>query len=106
MNQAAKPETFPTPEVSEAPAKRPFRLNPALCALALFGLACLAGTAVVLWPQAAGPGGLALLISITIIGGVLFVSVARGPRAHPGTPGRVVRARRGRRPPPPLLPRR
>jgi two-component system cell cycle sensor histidine kinase/response regulator CckA len=89
MNQAAKPETFPAPEVSEAPPKRSFKLNPALCALALFGLACLAGTAVVLWPQAAGPGGLALLISITIIGGILLLSLTSGRLTPAEAPARL-----------------
>jgi len=60
MNQAAKPENIPTPEIAEAPPRWRFRLNPAQCALGSFALACLAGAAVVMWPQAAGAGGLAL----------------------------------------------
>src|SRR5437868_7012761 len=89
MNQAVKPEALATPEAAETPPKRAFKLNPALLALALFGIACLAGTAVVLWPQAAGPGGLALLIAITLIGALLLLSLTAGRLTPAEAPARL-----------------
>ena len=93
MNQAVKPETIAATETAEAPQKRTFRLNfnfnPWLAALGLFCIACLAGGAVVLWPQAAGPGGLALLIGITLIGTLLLLSLTSGRLAPAEAPARL-----------------
>ena len=89
MNPASKPENIPTPEIAEAPPKWRFRLNPAQCALGSFALACLAGAAVVMWPQAAGAGGLALLISITVIGTILLLSLISGRLTPADAPARL-----------------
>ena len=89
MNQAVKPETLATTETADTPLKRQFKLNPLLVAAGLFGVACLAGMAVVLWPQAAGVGGLALLIGITLIGSILLLSLTSGRLTPAEAPARL-----------------
>ena len=58
-------------------------------AMGLFGLACLIGLAVVAWPQAAGFGGLAFLIGITICGSALILTITSGRLIPAESPARL-----------------
>ena len=63
--------------------------SPAQLAMGLFGLACLIGLAVVAWPQAAGFGGLAFLIGITICGSALILAITSGRLIPAESPARL-----------------
>jgi two-component system cell cycle sensor histidine kinase/response regulator CckA len=65
------------------------RVTPAEAAMALFAIACLAGLAVVAWPQAAGLGGLAFLIGITVCGSALILAITSGRLVPAEQPARL-----------------
>jgi two-component system cell cycle sensor histidine kinase/response regulator CckA len=65
------------------------KVTPAEAATALFAIACLAGLAVVAWPQAAGLGGLAFLIAITLCGSALILALTSGRLATAEQPARL-----------------
>ena len=52
-------------------------------AVALFAIACLCGVSVVVWPEAAGFGGLAFLIAITLCGAALMFVLTSGRLVSP-----------------------
>jgi two-component system cell cycle sensor histidine kinase/response regulator CckA len=66
-----------------------FDASPAKLAMGLFGLACLIGLAVVAWPQAAGIGGLAFLIGITLCGSALILALTSGRLVPAESPARL-----------------
>ncbi len=65
------------------------KVTPTEAAMALFAIACLAGLAVVAWPQAAGLGGLAFLIGITLCGSALILALTSGRLVPPEQPARL-----------------
>jgi|GEM_PF-110263 len=65
------------------------RVTPTEAAVVLFALACLAGLAVVAWPQAAGIGGLAFLIGITVCGSALILAMTSGRLVPAEQPARL-----------------
>jgi two-component system cell cycle sensor histidine kinase/response regulator CckA len=65
------------------------KFSPTEAAMALFAIACLAGLAVVAWPQAAGLGGLAFLISITLCGSALILAMTSGRLVPAEQPARL-----------------
>ncbi len=95
MNPATEKSTPPAENKPAAPAPQPWwrQLNlsfsPAQLAMGLFGLACLIGLAVVAWPQAAGFGGLAFLIGITICGSALILAITSGRLIPAESPARL-----------------
>jgi two-component system cell cycle sensor histidine kinase/response regulator CckA len=90
MNQAVKPEVSRPAEIADAPPKGwSLKQNLAICAAALFGIACLGVTAVVLWPQAAGPAGLAFVICFTLSGAMLLLSLTSGRLTPAEAPARL-----------------
>ncbi len=90
-----KPAIEPSPETpADTPAAHPLwtlsgRLTSAQWALALFGLACLAGIAVILFPEAAGLGGLAFLVGLTLCGAGLMFAISSGRLVPPEAPARL-----------------
>jgi two-component system cell cycle sensor histidine kinase/response regulator CckA len=58
-------------------------------ALALFAIACLFGISVIVWPDAAGLGGLAFLIAITLCGAALMFVLTAGRLVPPEAPARL-----------------
>ncbi len=66
-----------------------FRLSMGQWALALFAIACLCGVSVILWPDAAGLGGLAFLIAITLCGAALMFVMTAGRLVSPEAPARL-----------------
>lgn len=93
----------PAPDTQEPSAESPpptigitpwwkrisFDFSPAKVAMGLFGLACLIGLAVVAWPQAAGIGGLAFLIGITLCGSALILALTSGRLVPAESPARL-----------------
>ncbi|MBU6156399.1 MAG: response regulator [Alphaproteobacteria bacterium] len=65
------------------------RVTPTEAAMVLFAVACLAGLAVVAWPQAAGLGGLAFLIGITVCGSALILAITSGRLVPAEQPARL-----------------
>ncbi len=65
------------------------RLSPGQWALGLFGIACLIGIAVILWPEAAGLGGLAFLVGLTLCGAALMFTMTAGRLVPPEAPARL-----------------
>lgn len=94
-----KPATEQTPPSAETAAtqsakfdwrrKIPLDFSPAQMAMALFAVACLVGLAVVAWPQAAGLGGLAFLIGITLCGSALIFAITSGMLIPAESPARL-----------------
>jgi two-component system, cell cycle sensor histidine kinase and response regulator CckA len=78
-------------EVSPAKSNRAFRLRFSIgqWALALFAIACLCGVSVIVWPEAAGLGGLAFLIAITLCGAALMFVYTSGRLVSPEAPARL-----------------
>ena len=78
-------------EVSPAKSKRSLRLKLSIgqWALALFAVACLFGISVIVWPEAAGLGGLAFLIAITLCGAALMFVLTAGRLVPPEAPARL-----------------
>jgi two-component system, cell cycle sensor histidine kinase and response regulator CckA len=81
-------------EVTPVKSGRTFRFNllkvsVGQWALALFAIACLCGVSVVLWPEAAGLGGLAFLIAITLCGAALMFVYTSGRLVSPEAPARL-----------------
>ena len=77
-----------------APAARvqwPFAFRPTLgqWALVLFAIACLFGTAVIVWPEAAGISGLVFLIGITLCGAALMFAMTSGRLVPAEAPARL-----------------
>ena len=66
-----------------------FDFTPAQLAMGLFGLACFIGLAVVAWPEAAGVGGLAFLIGITLCGSALILAITSGRLIPAESPARL-----------------
>jgi len=91
MKPAIESAAEATTEVSPAKSNRPFRLKLSMgqWALALFAVACLCGVSVVLWPDAAGFGGLAFLIAITLCGAALMFVFTAGRLVSPEAPARL-----------------
>jgi len=86
----------PAPEESAAPPAAKahglgfrLRLSAGQWALALFGVACLFGAAVIVWPEAAGLSGLAFLIGITLCGAALMFAITAGRLVPPEAPARL-----------------
>ena len=98
-----KPAIEPTKDkASESPAAQPARWTlPALgsihlrkltagqWALGLFGIACLIGIAVIVWPEAAGLSGLAFLVGLTLCGAALMFTMTSGRLVPPEAPARL-----------------
>ncbi|MEQ1864674.1 MAG: ATP-binding protein [Micropepsaceae bacterium] len=77
-----------------APAAKvqwPFAFRPTLgqWALVLFAIACLFGTAVIVWPEAAGISGLVFLIGITLCGAALMFAMTSGRLVPAEAPARL-----------------
>ncbi|MEQ1755749.1 MAG: ATP-binding protein [Micropepsaceae bacterium] len=66
-----------------------FSASPAQLAMGLFAIACFIGLAVVAWPQAAGLGGLAFLIGITLCGSALIFAITSGRLIPAESPARL-----------------
>ena len=77
------------PPVSAAWWRLPLDFTNAEIAMGLFGLACLVGLAVVAWPSAAGFGGLAFLIGITLCGSALIFAITSGRLVPAEAPARL-----------------
>ena len=83
-----KPAIEPTEPPTETPEATPLwtfngRLTSGQWALALFALACLAGIAVIVFPEAAGLGGLAFLVGLTLCGAGLMFAISSGRLVPP-----------------------
>ena len=103
MNPATESQS-PPPEQNDLPPATPAwwktvnwdwakawgeRVTPTEAAVVLFAVACLAGLAVVAWPQAAGLGGLAFLIGITVCGSALILAMTSGRLVPAEQPARL-----------------
>ncbi len=93
-----KSASDPAPQPSETPKSPPSapawwqaapEFSNAQLAMGLFGLACVIGLAVIAWPQAAGLGGLAFLIGITLCGSALIFAVTSGRMVPAEAPARL-----------------
>jgi PAS domain S-box-containing protein len=89
-----KPAIEPSEPPTEAPAAAPLwtikgQLSSGQWALGLFALACLAGIAVILFPAAAGLGGLAFLVGLTLCGAGLMFAISSGRLVPPEAPARL-----------------
>ena len=91
MKPAIESAAEATTELSPAKSNRQFRLKLSIgqWALVLFAVACLCGVSVVLWPDAAGLGGLAFLIAITLCGAALMFVFTAGRLVSPEAPARL-----------------
>jgi two-component system, cell cycle sensor histidine kinase and response regulator CckA len=91
MKPAIEP---PTETQAETPAVHPLwtlsgRLTSGQWALGLFALACIVGIAVILFPEAAGLGGLAFLVGLTLCGAGLMFAISSGRLVPPEAPARL-----------------
>ncbi len=90
-----KPAIDAAPDTAaEAAPPKPSRLarlkvTAGQAALVLFAVACLFGVAVVIWPEAAGFGGLAFLIAITLCGAALMFVLMAGALVPAEAPARL-----------------
>ena len=94
MKPAIEPATEAARENAPAKAGRMFdfkrlKFSMGQWALALFAIACLCGVSVVVWPEAAGLGGLAFLIAITLCGAALMFVLTSGRLVSPEAPARL-----------------
>jgi two-component system cell cycle sensor histidine kinase/response regulator CckA len=98
MNPSAS-QVPPEPEQDASPAQaqafaplqrlRNISVKPTDLAMGLFALACLVGAAVIAAPEAAGPGGLAFLIGITLCGAALILAITSGRLVPAESPARL-----------------
>ena len=65
------------------------KLSAGQWALGLFGIACLIGIAVIVWPEAAGLSGLAFLVGLTLCGAALMFTMTSGRLVPPEAPARL-----------------
>lgn len=90
-----KPATeTPSEILPDAPAAQPLwvfsgNLSSGQWALGLFAVACLAGLAVIVFPEAAGLGGLAFLVGLTLCGAGLMIAISSGRLTPPEAPARL-----------------
>jgi two-component system cell cycle sensor histidine kinase/response regulator CckA len=67
----------------------PQRLSAGQWALGLFAIACIVGIAVIVFPEAAGLGGLAFLVGLTLCGAGLMFAISSGRLVPPEAPARL-----------------
>ena len=94
--KSAPEQTPPSAEPTATPSikfdwrrKIPLDFSPAQLAMGLFAVACFIGLAVIAWPQAAGLGGLAFLIGITLCGSALIFAITSGRLIPAESPARL-----------------
>ncbi|NOT41387.1 MAG: hypothetical protein HOP13_12925, partial [Alphaproteobacteria bacterium] len=82
-----------TTPAGDAPASSLLALRAKLSsgqwALGLFAVACLAGLAVIVFPAAAGLGGLLFLVGLTLCGAGLMFAISSGRLVPPEAPARL-----------------
>jgi PAS domain S-box-containing protein len=90
-----KPAIEPPTETPSEPSAAvwtwtlPQRLSAGQWALGLFAIACIVGIAVIVFPEAAGLGGLAFLVGLTLCGASLMFAISSGRLVPPEAPARL-----------------